>query len=258
MYEKLAADLIVQTLSTLSARINERFPDASLVGVSNELARLASESGGALAEIERPRPILRLALATTILAGLAALAWLARLVSRFGLSADAAGLIQAVDASFNIIVLTGGLLYYLVTLEQRLKRNRALKDLHKLRSIVHVIDMHQLTKDPSAVLAGGEPTAHSPKRSFSSFELMRYLDYCSELLSLTGKVAALYAQVSPDPAVVAAVSDLEKLTTSLSQKVWQKILVAQLQTGEQAAAFGVGPNASTTAPNRAAGDALPS
>ena len=204
--------------------------------MSKELTRLASESGGALEEIARPRPFLRAAIGLTILAGLGALFWLARTISRFGLSADAAGLIQAIDASFNIVVLTGGLIFYLVTLEQRIKRHRALKDLHKLRSIVHVIDMHQLTKDPSAVLAGGAPTRHSPKRTFSSFELMRYLDYCSELLSLTGKVAALYAQVSPDPAVVAAVSDLEQLTTSLSQKVWQKILIAQLQAKDHSAA----------------------
>ena len=100
--------------------------------------------------------------------------------------------------------------------------------LHKLRSIVHVVDMHQLTKDPSAVVSGGPPTAHSPKRELSGFELIRYLDYCSELLSLTGKVAALYAQVSRDAVVVSAVQELEQLATSLSQKIWQKILIAQL------------------------------
>jgi len=37
------------------------------------------------------------------------------------------------------------------------------------------------------------------------FELGRYLDYCSEMLSLTGKVAALYAQDLDDPVVVEAV-----------------------------------------------------
>jgi hypothetical protein len=258
MYEKLAAEQISETLDTLTERISERFPDASLAGVSKELARLASESGGALAEIEKPRPVLRLALAATILAGLTAVGWLARTVSRFGLTADAAGLIQAIEASFNIVVVTSGVIFYLVTLEQRLKRNRALKDLHKLRSIVHVIDMHQLTKDPSAVLGGGEPTAHSPKRTFSSFELMRYLDYCSELLSLTGKVAALYAQVSPDAVVVNAVSDLEQLTTSLSQKIWQKILIAQLQARDQSTAEAAPQYSARSNPDGTEPGALPS
>jgi len=32
----------------------------------------------------------------------------------------------------------------------------------------------------------------------SPFLLCRYLDYCSELLSLTGKLAALYAQSFSD------------------------------------------------------------
>ena len=52
---------------------------------------------------------------------------------------------------------------------------------------------------------------------------MRYLDYCSELLSVASKVAALYAQSLPDAVVTDAVSDLERLTTHLSQKIWQKI-----------------------------------
>jgi hypothetical protein len=33
----------------------------------------------------------------------------------------------------------------------------------------------------------------------SPFELTRYLDYCSEMLSLTSKLAAVYAQNLPDP-----------------------------------------------------------
>ena len=37
------------------------------------------------------------------------------------------------------------------------------------------------------------------------FELTRYLDYCSEMLSLTAKIAALYAQSSSDAVVIDAV-----------------------------------------------------
>jgi hypothetical protein len=54
-------------------------------------------------------------------------------------------------------------------------------------------------------------------------ELGRYLDYCSELLSLIGKIAALYSQCLEDPVVLEAVDDVEDLTTELSQKIWQKI-----------------------------------
>ena len=55
----------------------------------------------------------------------------------------------------NIIVLMGAALFFLVTIEDRLKRRRALTALHELRSIVHVIDMHQLTKDPSMGVSVG-------------------------------------------------------------------------------------------------------
>lgn len=57
----------------------------------------------------------------------------------------------------------------------------------------------------------------------SKIELLRYLSYCSELLSLSGKVAALYADKLRDPVIVEAVGDIERLTTELSQKMWQKI-----------------------------------
>ena len=59
--------------------------------------------------------------------------------------------------------------------------------------------MHQLTKDPSAVVSVAGKTASSPARTLSRFEVTRYLDYCSEMLSLTSKVAVLFAQGFPDP-----------------------------------------------------------
>ena len=84
--------------------------------------------------------------------------------------------------------------------------------------------MHQLTKDPSAVVSIAGNTPSSPARTLSRFELARYLDYCSEMLSLTSKVAVLYAQGFPDPTVTDAVSDIERIAAGLSQKIWQKII----------------------------------
>ena len=59
----------------------------------------------------------------------------------------------------------------------------------------------------------------------SLFELSRYLDYCSEALSLTGKVAALYVQRFEDSVAFDAVNEVEQLTTGLSRKIWQKLTV---------------------------------
>ena len=59
----------------------------------------------------------------------------------------------------------------------------------------------------------------------TTFELSRYLDYCAEMLSLTGKVAALYVQEFDDAVAVAAVNDVEQLTTGMSRKIWQKLMI---------------------------------
>jgi hypothetical protein len=57
------------------------------------------------------------------------------------------------------------------------------------------------------------------------FELARYLDYCSEMLSLTSKLAVLYVQRLDDAAVLGAVNDVQELTSGLSNKIWQKIVI---------------------------------
>jgi hypothetical protein len=97
-----------------------------------------------------------------------------------------------------------------------------------LRSIAHVVDMHQLTKDPAFVLSNIKSTDASPKRGLTKEELTRYLDYCSEMLALVSKIAALFAQNIEDPVVLAAVNDLESLTQGLSGKIWQKIMILDL------------------------------
>ena len=89
--------------------------------------------------------------------------------------------------------------------------------------LAHIIDMHQLTKDPERLLTPEQGTPSSPSRTFTKFELARYLDYCSEMLSVISKVAALYVQNFDDPVTLAAVNDVEQLTGSLSQKLWLKI-----------------------------------
>ena len=63
--------------------------------------------------------------------------------------------LQGVEAAANLIVLMGAGVFFLTRIEERLKRRGALKALHELRSIIHVIDMHQLTKDPSAAVSVG-------------------------------------------------------------------------------------------------------
>jgi hypothetical protein len=123
------------------------------------------------------------------------------------------------------VVFVGIAIWFLATLETRLKRRRALAALHELRSLAHVVDMHQLTKDPEQAGHQLVDTPSSPKRPLSRPELARYLDYCTEILALTGKVAALYAQHLQDGVVLAAVNEVEGLTTGIARKIWQKIAI---------------------------------
>jgi len=55
--------------------------------------------------------------------------------------------------------------------------------------------------------------------------LIRYLDYCSDELALISKIAALYVQKFNDPVSMSAVNDVEDLTSGLSRKIWQKIMI---------------------------------
>lgn len=71
------------------------------------------------------------------------------------------------------------------------------------------------------------PTAQAPSRLTDAADLARYLDYCSEMLSITGKVAALFAQSVNDDVVIDGVNDIENLSTNLARKIWQKITLIQ-------------------------------
>ena len=122
---------------------------------------------------------------------------------------------QGLDAFINELVFVGLALLFLFTVENRIKRSRALKSLYVLRSLAHIVDMHQLTKDPERVAGGGRDTPSSPKRVLTPFELTRYLDYCSEMLALLSKLAALHTQHFNDPVTLEAVNDVENLTQGL-------------------------------------------
>jgi hypothetical protein len=223
-YRTLDAVHIVDTLRALERRIVERFPGSGLASVCRELVAIGDQVQERSKAIAAPNIPLRIALFIALAAGIAGLGAVAVTVKVQVGTAELFGVFQGVEAAANIVVLAGAALFFLVTLETRIKRSRSLRDLHTFRSIAHVIDMHQLTKDPSTIFSSA-PTASSPDRSMDRYKLTRYLDYCSEMLSLTNKLAALYAQNLPDAVVVEAVNDIERLTTNLSSKIWQKITI---------------------------------
>lgn len=225
-YRTLDPKQVVACLEKLVSRIEERFPGAGLANVCRDLVALGRETGERARKVARPKAWLRLFSWLAFASGLALLVAVAMLViTRTKTSDDLYGTLQGIDSGFNIVVLMGATLFFIISLEQRWKQRSALSALHEFRSIVHVIDMHQLTKDPS--MMGAARTSSSPDHGLTPFELVRYLDYCSEMLSLTAKLAALYAEKISDPVVVDAVGDIERLTSNLSGKIWQKITIVQ-------------------------------
>lgn len=222
-YRSLDAAKIARTVSVLRDRISERFPDSGLGRVAEELSGVAEEAVGRSRWVARPIWWLRLGVWTLVVLMLAVFVgglYQLRLPARVS---DIVSLVQLMESGINDLVLIGAGVFFLVTLETRLKRKVVFRAIHELRSLAHIVDTHQLTKDPEFARGEARATTSSPRRTLSRFELSRYLAYCTELLSLTGKVAALYVQHFDDPTTLEAVDDIEDLTTGLSRKIWQKI-----------------------------------
>ena len=234
-YTAIDPEKIITTIDRLKARIEERFPDSGLRNVCGQLHEVSVHMKERSEWISRPVHWLRI------------LTWVVCILIVFGsigaiwvfaaddsidqTSTTLTDFVTFLEAGINDVVLIGAAIFFLLSFETRYKRSRALKALHELRSIAHVIDMHQLTKDPHRVGKSGKSVfvqgAMSPKINMTPFQLRRYLDYCTEMLSLTGKIAAVYNQAFDDAVATASASELELLTTGLSGKIWQKILILE-------------------------------
>lgn len=223
--EILDSKRVVNTIELLCLRIEERFPGSGLSKTCRRLLTIGEETDNTILWIAKPNYRLRAGVGVFIAVVLLVLVFAVTALeidfSKFGLG----DFVQVMESALNDIILLGAAVVFLVSVETRTKRKKIIASINKLRSVAHVIDAHQLTKDPDRVATPAEDTEHSPKRTLTPYELGRYLDYCSEMLSLTGKVGYLYVQDFDDPASVTAVNDLEGLTTGLSRKIWQKIMI---------------------------------
>ena len=226
-YRQLDESQIIRTLERLRDRIGERFPQSGLLRVSEELLAVAHDASHSVAYLRRPNWLARGAAAIAIVGMVAVLVILAVTVRGPTGVTGLADVIQTIEAGINDVIFFGIAVYFLLTIETRLKRRRALRTLHQLRSLAHVVDMHQLTKDPEQLLSAPKNTPSSPTRAMGAPDLGRYLDYCSELVSITSKVAALHVQYFDDATVLRAVNEIEALTTGLSGKIWQKITILE-------------------------------
>lgn len=226
MYRSLNADKVVETAQKLTRRVSERFTDSGLASVCAEIAKVAQEARERAEEIRKPitwlwfvKITLFCSLAGALLVIMAKLAWVR--------IPNVVAFIAFLEQALAILVYLSAAVVFLFSIEGRIKRTRALTALHELRSLVHVLDMHQLTKDPERLLKMGPTTASSPTFNMTPFELGRYLDYCDEAMSLLAKIATIYAQEMSEPTALATVDQVESLAASYSQKIWHKLEILE-------------------------------
>jgi len=225
-FRELRGERIVETVEKLAHRIDERFPGSGLSGLCHHLHAVAAAAADDVPRLGRPIWPLRFFIVAAIGVLVVVAGWMASLLLRVSLDpGNISEVLQGSDAARNDIIFLAVAVFFLVSVETRVKRRQVLRSLHRLRSIVHIVDMHQLTKDPSPRDTPRVDTASSPERVLSRYDLSRYLDYCSEMLSLSAKLAALHVQYVNDPVVLDAVNDIETLAASLSNKIWQKIMI---------------------------------
>ena len=225
MYRSLDAGQIVLTCRSNSERIAERFPGSGLSKVAAELLAV-SEQGAELSNwLARPQFFLRALAALGIVALLLIVGGVAMSMQLKFTITSVVEFLQGAESAINEVVFVGIAVFFFLTLETRLKRHRALKAIHELRSIAHIIDMHQLTKDPERITGVAPTNDPAAKRPQNPAELIKYLDYCTDLLALISKLAALYVQKFDDPVTLVAVNEVENLTNGLSRKIWQKIMI---------------------------------
>jgi hypothetical protein len=123
--------------------------------------------------------------------------------------------------------LFGGLVF-LFTLEARFKRLKAMRAIHELRAVAHIIDMHQLAKDPALekfhihLDAKGNLTANRQQH------IEKYLHACIALLAIVSKIGQLYVEHFPDTTAIHSVNDFETICTGLSNKIGDKLLVLKM------------------------------
>lgn len=223
---QLAASHVGATVAQLERRIFARFGERGLTKAARDLGRLVvlvqREAGQSRDRLLRTTMAARATGITIVAATLVALVFSLRSAVAGGL-AQTADWVPLVESVVNDLVFAAIALVFLWAFPERLERRALLRLLHRLRSLAHVIDMHQLSKDPEQASPTYTPTPESVRHGLEADQLHHYLNYCSEMLSLTAKTAALCAEHSADGVVLETISYIETLTTELCNKIWQKI-----------------------------------
>ena len=235
MKRLLREDKLLETVEQVLHRINERFPGSGLSQVANEIVQITREALVRAETIRRPNLWLRAGL--VLLAVIAVAGVITYVQSQSDRVPVAQMVFQFLDATKGSAAVLAAIALFFVTLETRLKRRRALRAVHELRAMAHIIDMHQLAKNPDRLEHPTQPVSVSG-RPMDANAMGRYLHYCTELLAVVSKVGQLYVQDFPDATAQTAVDHFEGLATGLSNKIWQKLMILDRVRSDAAASPG--------------------
>ena len=256
-YRRIHPGAVHETILALEARIAAYFPQSGLRKVAHELIAVSGDTTGRIVRIRRRSTAVRvIAWVLCIVIGVILLT--IPFTLRPGKVETLADAVQVLEAALSASFFIGACVLFLLTWESRMRHQRTMEAIHELRAMAHVVDMHQLTKDPPMLLgmdstphaamcgapptparmepssgiqptpSGANPVPLAPAtRTYTPFELQRYLDYCTEMLALISKVAVLYVQDTTDPQTIAVIDEIEELTNGLTRKIWQKIILIQ-------------------------------
>jgi hypothetical protein len=207
---KLRPDKLIATSLELATWIRKEHPSAHLSDVADDVYALTTEAVAKAERIRRPMYWLRLLL-TLAFAGLAyGVYWHYTHHSE-------KEFMDLLNSLKPLGVFAGSAVIFVITLETRVKRWKALKAIHELQSVVHIIDMHQLGKDPMIEKFRDDPDGVEVK-------MEQYLHCCTALIAIVSKIGQLYLDHFYDASATTAVNEFEAVATGTSQKIWSKIL----------------------------------
>ena len=227
-FQRLDGQAVRRSAATLEHRVASRFPDRSLWEVCREGVGLVDElnagPGISRRRVRLARLLSRLGVVVIVLFLLGAVVLAAGDLLEEREAIGPLDMLPLLETLINDLVFGAIAVFFLLRIPERMERARVLRILHRLRSLAHVIDMHPLTKVPERLERGSRDDGGL---DLDRAELTRYLDFCTEMLSLVGKSAALFAEHTTDGDVLDAVEGIEALTSDMARKVWQKIGIIQ-------------------------------
>ena len=146
---QLREEKLLETISQIRKRIGDRFPESGLFGIAGELEQVTREALARAAAISRPNWWLRVGLGLLVVIAIVAI--IASAPTRDEQLSFWKSVLEFLDATRIGTAVVVATLFSLFKLEIRFKRRRAVKETEftGLSAMVHIIDMHQLTKAPT-------------------------------------------------------------------------------------------------------------